>query len=112
MTLRLPPRREVAWAPPPHIFCELPRRRRPGRDAPPASGGGSGCKAAAGAPVGRRSGCGGAHDAADADLFPAREEWENKKPTPAPRKYLFHEMSNCMVLNKASLCTGMPSNAQ
>ncbi|CAK0832802.1 unnamed protein product [Prorocentrum cordatum] len=60
--LRLPPRREVAWAPPPHIFCELPRRRRPGRDAPPASGGGSGCKAAAGAPVGRRSGCGGAHD--------------------------------------------------
>ncbi|CAK0832805.1 unnamed protein product [Prorocentrum cordatum] len=64
MTLRLPPRREVAWAPPPHIFCELPRRRRPGRDAPPASGGGSGCKAAAGAPVGRRSGCGGAHDAA------------------------------------------------
>ncbi|CAK0832803.1 unnamed protein product [Prorocentrum cordatum] len=63
MTLRLPPRREVAWAPPPHIFCELPRRRRPGRDAPPASGGGSGCKAAAGAPVGRRSGCGGAHDA-------------------------------------------------
>ncbi|CAK0832815.1 unnamed protein product [Prorocentrum cordatum] len=59
MTLRLPPRREVAWAPPPHIFCELPRRRRPGRDAPPASGGGSGCKAAAGAPVGRRSGCGG-----------------------------------------------------
>ncbi|CAK0832814.1 unnamed protein product [Prorocentrum cordatum] len=110
--LRLPPRREVAWAPPPHIFCELPRRRRPGRDAPPASGGGSGCKAAAGAPVGRRSGCGGAHDAADADLFPAREEWENKKPTPAPRKYLFHEMSNCMVLNKASLCTGMPSNAQ
>ncbi|CAK0832801.1 unnamed protein product [Prorocentrum cordatum] len=45
--LRLPPRREVAWAPPPHIFCELPRRRRPGRDAPPASGGGSGCKSRA-----------------------------------------------------------------
>ncbi len=24
-------------------------------------------------------------------------DWENKKPTPAPRKYLFHEMSNCVL---------------